>query len=96
MVYDAGGIDETIRGQSRWPETEATPALTLFLTNLDDASLRRVRQLGVTGVCMGSLMSGGLETWTDDVLRQHMDRIAEAGLVLLNVMFNPSTAVRYG
>ena len=62
MIYDADAIDESIKGQSHWPETAETPALTLFLTNLDDSSLRRVRQLGVTGVCMGSLMSGGLET----------------------------------
>ncbi len=55
-----------------------------------------VRQLGVTGVSMGGLMSGGLETWTDDILRQHMDRFAEAGLRLRNVMFNPSGKVRYG
>ena len=96
MIYDADAIDESIKGQSRWPETDETPALTLFLMNLDDSSLRRVRQLGVTGVSMGGLMSGGLETWTDDVLRQHMDRIAEAGLVLRNVMFNPSDRVRYG
>ena len=96
MIYDADAIDESIKGQSRWPETDETPALTLFLMNLDDSSLRRVRQLGVTGVCMGSLMSGGLGTWTDDVLRGHMDRIAEAGLVLRNVMFNPSDRVRYG
>ncbi len=96
MIYDADAIDESIKGQSHWPETDETPALTLFLMNLDDSSLRRVRQLGITGVCMSSLMSGGLETWTDDVLRGHVDRIAEAGLVLRNVMFNPSDRVRYG
>jgi mannonate dehydratase len=96
VVYDAGGINESIKGRSHWPETDQTPALTMFLMDLDDSSLRRVRQLGITAVCMGGLMTGGLETWTDDVLGQHMERIAEAGLALRNVMFNPSNRVRYG
>ncbi len=96
MVYDKSGIDDSITGQSRWPETDETPTLTLFLDALEDRSLRRIKQLGVRGVCMGRLDTGGLETWTDENLKRHMDRIAEADLELRNVMFNPSDRVRFG
>ena len=89
MVYDKGGISDSIKGQGHWSETDETPTLTLFLNDLSDRSLRRVKQLGVTGVSIANLDTGGLETWTDEVLKRHIDRVAEADLELRNVMFDP-------
>ncbi len=96
MVYDAVGIHESVKGQGHWPETDQTPTLTLFLENLEDRSLRRVKQLGVTGVSMSGLGTGGIETWTDAALKRNIDRAAEAGLELRNIMFELSDRIRFG
>ena len=96
MIYDKDGIHSSIRDQSLWPETFETPTLTLFLDNLENRSLRRVKQLGVTGVSIAGLETGGLETWTDGNLKHHIDRVASADLELRNIMFNPSERVRFG
>jgi len=34
MIYDAAGIHDSIKRQSRWPETDETPTLTLFLQDV--------------------------------------------------------------
>ena len=96
MVYDKQGIHDSIKSESHWPETKDTPTLTLFLDDLSDRSLRRVKQLGVVGVSIGSLKTGDLETWTDNVLKEHIDRVNQADLQLRNVMFNPSDRIRFG
>ncbi len=96
MIYDADGIHDSIKNQAYWAESSDTPILTLFLENLEKRSLRRVKQLGVTGVSMAGLDTGGLETWTDQSLKRHIDRASEADLELRNVMFNPSSRVRFG
>ena len=96
MIYDADGIHDSIRNQGHWSESTETPTLTLFLQNLENRSLRRVRQLGVIGVSMAGLDTGGLETWTDDNLKRHIDRATDADLELRNIMFNPSPRVRFG
>ncbi len=96
MIYDADGIHDSIKSQAYWAESSDTPILTLFLENLEKRSLRRVKQLGVTGVSMAGLDTGGLETWTDQSLKRHIDRASEADLELRNVMFNPSSRVRFG
>jgi len=96
MIYDADGIHDSIKNQAYWAESSDTPTLTLFLENLEKRSLRRVKQLGVTGVSMAGLDTGGLETWTDQSLKRHIDRASEADLELRNVMFNPSSRVRFG
>jgi len=96
MIYDADGIHDSIKNQAYWAESNDTPILTLFLENLEKRSLRRVKQLGVTGVSMAGLDTGGLETWTDQSLKRHIDRASEADLELRNVMFNPSSRVRFG
>ena len=88
MIYDAEGIDDSIKNQGHWAESNDTPTLTLFLEDLENRSLRRVKQLGVTGVSMAGLDTGGLETWTDQNLKRHIDRASDAGLELRNVMFN--------
>ena len=89
MIYDADGIHDSIKNQGHWSESTETPTLTLFLENLENRSLRRVRQLGVIGVSMAGLDTGGLETWTDDNLKRHIDRATDADLELRNIMFNP-------
>lgn len=96
MVYDKEGIHESIKNQGHYLETDETPTLTLFLDDLSDRSLRRVKQLGVKGVSTAFLDTGGIETWTDEVLRRNLDRVGEANLELRNVMFNPSERVRFG
>ena len=96
MVYDKAGISDSIKGQGHWSETDETPTLTLFLNDLEDRSLRRVKQLGVAGVSTASLDTGGLETWTDTDLRRNLDRVAEAELELRNIMFDPSERVKFG
>ena len=96
MIYDADGINDSIKNQGHWPESSETPTLTLFLENLEDRSLRRVKQLGVTGISMAGLDTGGLETWTDQNLKRHIDRTSVADLELRNIMFNPSDRVRFG
>ena len=96
MIYDVDGIHDSIKNQAYWAESSDTPTLTLFLENLEKRSLRRVKQLGVTGVSMAGLDTGGLETWTDQSLKRHIDRASEADLELRNVMFNPSSRVRFG
>ena len=96
MIYDAEGIDDSIKNQGHWAESNDTPTLTLFLENLENRSLRRVKQLGVTGVSMAGLDTGGLETWTDQSLKRHIDRASAAGRELRNVMFIPSSRGRFG
>ena len=96
MIYDADGIHDSIKNQGHWSESTETPTLTLFLENLENRSLRRVRQLGVIGVSMAGLDTGGLDTWTDDNLKRHIDRASDADLELRNIMFNPSPRVRFG
>ena len=87
MVYDKEGIHDSIKNQGHYLETDETPTLTLFLDDLSDRSLRRVKQLGVKGVSTAFLDTGGIETWTDKVLRRNLDRVGEADLELRNVMF---------
>lgn len=60
------------------------PKITLFIDDLEDATLRKVRQLGVTNVCM----SDGDLPWTEAGLKAKMDRLATHGLTLFNQMFS--------
>lgn len=59
------------------------PKITLFLNDLEDATMRRIRQLGVTYVCM----SDNALPWTEAALKAKMDRLATHGLTLFNQMF---------
>ena len=96
MVYDKEGIHDSIKRESHCAETKDTPTLTLYLDDLSDRSLRRVKQLGVVGVSIGSLKTGDLETWTDNILKEHIERVNQADVQLRNVMFNPSDRIRFG
>ncbi len=65
-------------------DTPDGPKITLFLDNLEEATMRRVRQLGVTYVSM----SDGDLPWTESALKAKMDRLATHGLSLFNQMFS--------
>jgi mannonate dehydratase len=60
------------------------PKLTLAITDLEDSTLRRVKQLGVDHVIMG----GGTIPWTEKDIRTRMDRLETAGLKLGNMMIS--------
>lgn len=60
------------------------PKITLFINDLEDTTMRRIRQLGVTNVCM----SDGDLPWTEAGLKAKMDRLATHGLTLFNQMFS--------
>lgn len=61
----------------------AGPKLTLSLTDLDDMTLRRVKQLGVDHVTM----SGPAIPWNEVEIRWRMEKLAPYGMKLANLMF---------
>ena len=65
------------------PERADGPKITLFLDNVEEASMRRVKQLGVDHVSM----SGPPVPWTAETLRSRIEPLARAGLKLSNMMF---------
>ena len=67
------------------------PKLTLFLSDLSDSAMRRVKQLGIDDVCMSCPVP-----WTDEDLKHRMDRLASAGLKLSNMMFDGFPNAVYG
>ena len=67
------------------------PKLTLFLSDLSDSAMRRVKQLGIDDVCMSCPVP-----WTDEDLKRRMDRLASAGLKLSNMMFDGFPNAVYG
>lgn len=72
-------------------ETNASPKITLWLQNLEDASMRRVKQLGVDNISM----SGPKVPWTEKQIRGIMDKLASGGLVVSNMMVDVSPNIRY-
>ncbi len=73
-------------------ETRDTPKITLWLQDLEDATLRRVKQLGVTYVSMG----GPPIPWQEEEIRSRMDRLQSAGLQLFLMMFGGFPNAIYG
>jgi mannonate dehydratase len=73
-------------------EGAATPKITLWLQDLEEASLRRVRQLGITYVCMG----GPPIPWQEDEIRSRMKRLEAGGLRLALMMFGGFPNAIYG
>src|SRR5262245_36554092 len=65
-------------------DTRDTPKITLWLDNLEDAAMRRVRQLGVEYVSMG----GPPVPWDEAMIRSRMDKLKTSGLTLFNMMFS--------
>ena len=68
------------------------PKITLWLDNVEDASLRRVKQLGVDHVSMG----GPRIPWDEARLRYIAERLKSAGLTLANVMIGGFPNAVYG
>lgn len=73
-------------------ERDTGPKLSLTATNLETATLRRIKQLGVDYVC-----TGGIKTpWSEKELRARMDQFKAAGLTLANMMYGGFPSAIYG
>ena len=78
--------------------TSAVPRICLEVSgrmqagNLDDAGMRRVKQLGVDDVLMG----GPSMPWKEATLRALMERLKAFGLTLGNLMIGGFPNVLYG
>ncbi len=68
------------------------PNLTLSLNDLDDLTLRRVKQLGINHIHMHFKEL----PWNEAVLRWHMERLADYGMTLSAVMFSGFPDAIYG
>ena len=68
------------------------PKITLSLDNIEEASMRRVKQLGVDHVSMG----GPRIPWDEARLRSIVERLKSAGLTLANVMIGGFPNAVYG
>jgi mannonate dehydratase len=75
-------------------ESAATPkiAAPVPIRDLDDAAMRRVKQLGVDWVLSG----GPAIPWTEETLRALVDKLATGGLKLGNLMIGGFPNTLYG
>ncbi len=80
--------------KSSWPPAETgAPKLCLGVrANLDEAGMRRVKQIGVDYVLMG----GPPIPWTEEVLRERMNRFKAGGLTIINLMIGGFPKTIYG
>ncbi len=72
--------------------TNSGPQITLWLNNLEEATLRRVKQLGVDHVCMG----GPKIPWTTEKLGGWIETLGAAGLELRLLMIGGFDDAIYG
>lgn len=78
-----------------WPLAEGpgTPKICLGArADLDEAGMRRIKQIGVDHVLMG----GPPIPWTEDAVRERIDRFATGGLTLCNMMISGFRNTIYG
>ena len=68
------------------------PKICLWADNTEDATLRRIKQLGVDYVCT----SGPKMPWEEGAIRSLRERFASAGLTLANVMIGGFPNAIYG
>jgi mannonate dehydratase len=73
-------------------EGPGTPKITLWLQDLEEATLRRVQQLGVNYVCMG----GPPIPWQEGEIRARMERLRAHGMTLFMMMFGGFPNAIYG
>ena len=73
-------------------EGPETPKITLWLQDLEESSMRRVKQLGVTYVCMG----GPALPWTEAEIRSRQEKLKANGLELFLMMFGGFSNAIYG
>jgi mannonate dehydratase len=81
--------------KSSWPPAEgpSTPKLCLGVrADLDEAGMRRVKQIGVDYVLMG----GPRIPWTEEVLRERINRFKAGGLTIINMMISGFPNTIYG
>lgn len=80
--------------KSSWPPVESgTPKMCLGVNpNLDAAGMRRYKQIGVDYVLMG----GPPIPWTEDVLRERMNRFKAGGLTIINMMIGGFPKTLFG
>ena len=75
-----------------WP-VRGTPRICLGSTpTLDEAGARRLKQVGVDYVLMG----GPRMPWTEDDLRQRLDRLKALGITICNMMIGGFNDVIWG
>jgi len=84
----------TATQKSSWPPAETgAPKICLGVRgDLDEAGMRRVKQIGVDFVLMG----GPPIPWTEDVLRERMNRFKASGLTIINMMIGGFPKTIYG
>ena len=80
--------------KASWPSAEiGAPKICLGIRpDLDAAGMRRVKQLGVDYVLTG----GPPIPWTEDVLRERMNRFKAGGLTICNMMIGGFPKTLYG
>src|SRR5262249_10329661 len=78
-VTTSGAAAQGMRGEGR-----DTPKLCMNISEatLDDAGMRRIKQLGVDHV----LMTGPPIPWDESAIRSRMERLKGGGLTLANMM----------
>src|SRR5215472_16005498 len=78
-----------------WPPTEGTDAPKICLgvgPDIDEAGIRRVKQIGVDYVLMG----GPPIPWTEEVMRGRMNGFKAGGLTVCNMMISGFPNTLYG
>ncbi|MFN0119768.1 MAG: mannonate dehydratase [Blastocatellia bacterium] len=77
-----------------WPPAEnGTPRICLGVpATLDAAGMRRVKQIGIDYVLMG----GPPMPWTEQMLRERLDRFKAGGLTIINMMIGGFPNTLYG
>ncbi len=81
--------------KSSWPlaESSSTPKICLGVRpDIDEAGMRRIKQIGVDYVLSG----GPPIPWTEDVVRERVNRFKAGGLTLCNMMISGFPNTIYG
>jgi mannonate dehydratase len=90
----AGASLSMARGATaaEWP-VKGTPRICLGSSpNLDEAGARRLKQIGVDYVLMG----GPKTPWTEESLRERMDKLKAVGITICNMMIGGFNDVIWG
>ncbi len=85
----------TAQSKTSWPVIPGAghPRICLGVpTTIDEAGMRKVKQIGVDYVLMG----GPPMPWTEDVLRERMNRFAAQGLTIINMMIGGFPKTLFG
>jgi mannonate dehydratase len=80
--------------KTSWPPSEAgAPKICLGVNPaLDEAGMRKIKQIGVDYVLMG----GPPMPWTEEILRERMNRFTAQGLTIINMMIGGFPNALYG